>query len=165
MATNPELGRDVYLALAAVGWVDGQLTRAAADAIVRAARDEGLAPDALAEIEAATRQPQDIGVFDRLKLSKSDRLYVYAVASWTTHFDERFGDAERAALATLGQAIGVLEAPRRHVDGMMREVAAAGRRPERFDLLAVRRMLDEELQSARAARIAAVVQAKTPADP
>ena len=39
MATNPILGLDVYIALAAVGWADGQLTRQAADAILRTAAE------------------------------------------------------------------------------------------------------------------------------
>lgn len=164
MATNPILGRDVYLALAAVGWADGQLTTAAADAIVRAALEEGLDLDTIGEIEEATKSPQEIGVIDRLKMSKSDRLYVYAVASWITQLDGAVTDAERSALEKLGRALGVPEAPRRHADTIMQEIAAGGDRPDRFDLLVLRRRLDEELQSARAARIAAVVQAKTPAE-
>ncbi|MEI9953558.1 MAG: hypothetical protein WDO74_32400 [Pseudomonadota bacterium] len=81
------LGRDVYLALAAVGWADGQLDREEADAIVRTALEEGLELEQIAEIEEATKNPIDIGVIERKNLSKEDRLFVYGVASgslvWT----------------------------------------------------------------------------------
>jgi hypothetical protein len=154
MSTSPILGRDVYLALAAVGWADGQLTHEAADAIVRTALEEGLELDAISDIEEATKTRQEIGLIDRLKMSKSDRLYVYAVASWITWLDGKVTPAEEDALARLAKALGVPEAPRRHADEIMREVAQGGDRPDRFDLFALRRRLDEELERARAARAA-----------
>ena len=83
------LGRDVYIALAAVGWADGHLDQAEADAIVRTALEEGLDIDEIAEIEEATKNPVDIGVIDRKNLSKEDRLFVYGVASWITRLDGR----------------------------------------------------------------------------
>lgn len=155
MATNALLGRDIYLALAAVGWADGQLTQEGADAIMRTALEEGLDLDTVAEIEEATKHPQTIGLIDRLKMSKSDRLYVYAVASWITLLDGKVTDAEQAALQKLSAALGVPEAPRAHADAIMREVAAAGDRPDRFDLIGLRRRLDEELERARVERLAA----------
>lgn len=152
MATNPLLGRDVYLALAAVGWADGQLTQEAADAIMRTALEEGLDLDSVAEIEEATKEPQQIEFIDRLKMSKSDRLYVYAVASWITQLDGKVTANELAALQKLAAALNVPEAPRAHADAIMREIAAAGDRPDRFDLIGLRRRLDEELERAHAAR-------------
>ncbi len=156
MSTNPILGRDVYLALAAVGWADGNLDREEADAIVRAALEEGLELDVIHEIEEATKKPVDMGVIDRLHMSKSDRLYVYAVASWITRLDGVVTPEEEAALAKLGEGLGVPEAPRKHADAIMQEIAdlPAGDRPERFDLMALRKTLDERLASAQAARAA-----------
>ena len=69
---KPRLGRDVYVALAAVGWADGKLDQDEADAIVRTALEEGLDITEIAEIEAATKQPIDLGVIDRSNLSKED---------------------------------------------------------------------------------------------
>jgi uncharacterized membrane protein YebE (DUF533 family) len=154
MATNPILGRDVYLALAAIGWADGQLTQEAADAIVRTALEEGLDLDSVAEIEEACKKPVELGVVDRMAMSKADRLYVYAVASWITWLDGKVTDAERDALAKLGRALGLPDKPRLHADGIMREIAAASDgRPARFDLLGLRRRLDVELEAAHNARI------------
>jgi hypothetical protein len=145
MTTNPLLGLDVYVALAAVGWADGQLTREA---------EEGIELERLSKIEEAVQKPVDVGVVDRMNMSKSDRLYVYAVASWIAALDGPATEKEQEALDKLGLALGVPEPPRRHADEIMREIAAQDSRPERFDLRALRKTLDEQLEAARAARLA-----------
>ena len=140
------LGRDVYLALAAVGWADGELDQAEADAIVRTALEEGLDLDEIAEIEEATKNPIDIGVIDRKNLSKEDRLFVYGVASWITRLDGVVSAAEQSALAKLGDALKLPEKPRTVVDGIAQDVAnLSDDRPDRYDLLALRRIIGERL--------------------
>jgi len=143
------LGRDVYLALAAVGWADGQLDQDEADAIVRTALEEGLELDEIAEIEEATKNPIDIGVIDRKNLSKEDRLFVYGVASWITRLDGVVSAAEQTALAKLGETLKVPEKPRSVVDGIAQDVAnMSDDRPDRYDLLALRRIIAERLAGA-----------------
>ena len=140
------LGRDVYIALAAVGWADGQLDQEEADAIVRTALEEGLDIDEIAEIEEATKHPVDIGVIDRNNLSKEDRLFVYGVASWITRLDGVVTEGEQDALAKLGDALKVPEKPRQLVDGIAQDVAnLSDDRPSRYDLLALRRIIGERL--------------------
>jgi uncharacterized membrane protein YebE (DUF533 family) len=147
------LGRDVYLALAAVGWADGKLDQDEADAIVRAALDEGLELAEIAEIEAATQQPIDLGVIDRKDLSKEDRLYVYGVAAWIAKMDGVVSDEEKKALRALGDSLKVPERPREIVDKIVEDVAASsGDRPARYDLAALRRIIGERLEAARARR-------------
>src|SRR3954462_7529501 len=142
------LGRDVYLALAAVGWADGKLDQEEADAIVRTALEEGLELDEIAEIEEATKTPIDIGVIDRKNLSKEDRLFVYGVASWMTRLDGVVSAAEQSALAKLGDALKVPEKPRAVVDGIAQDVAnSSDDRPDRYDLLALRRIIGERLSA------------------
>lgn len=141
-----KLGRDVYIALAAVGWADGQLDQDEADAIVRTALEEGLELDEIAEIEAATKQPIDIGVIDRKNLSKEDRLFVYGVASWITRLDGVVTAKEQAALHQLGEALKIPEKPRVIVDGIAQDVAnLSDDRPARYDLVALRRVIGERL--------------------
>jgi uncharacterized membrane protein YebE (DUF533 family) len=143
------LGRDVYLALAAVGWADGKLDSEEADAIVRTALEEGLDIDEIAEIEKATESPIDIGVVDRKNLSKEDRLFVYAVASWITRVDGVVSPAELAALAKLGDALKIPERPRIIVDGIAQDVAnMSDDRPSRYDLKALRTIISERLRAA-----------------
>ena len=146
-----KLGRDVYIALAAIGWSDGQLDEEEADAIVRTALEEGLE---LEEIEEATKQPIDMGVIDRSHLSKEDRLFVYAVASWMTRLDGKVSRQELDALARLGEILHVPEAPRSQVDAIAQDVAnfAEGDRPARYDLLALRRIISERLQAGKSGR-------------
>jgi uncharacterized membrane protein YebE (DUF533 family) len=148
------LGRDVYVALAAVGWADGKLDRDEADAIVRAALDEGLELAEIAEIEAATNSPIDLGVIDRKNLSKEDRLYVYGVAAWIARLDGEVSEGEKSALASLGDALKIPTRPREVVDHLVAEVAARSGddRPDRYDLPALRRIIAERLAASQARR-------------
>lgn len=148
------LGLDVYIALAAVGWADGNLDADEADAIVRMATEEGLGLSEITEIEKATKFPVDIGEIDRRGMSKEDKLFVYAVASWMTWLDGSVTDEETAALKRLGDALKIPDKPREHADTIMREVAHQSEdiRPHRFDLGTLRRIIHERLTEAREAR-------------
>jgi uncharacterized membrane protein YebE (DUF533 family) len=147
------LGRDVYIALAAVGWADGQLDREEADAIVRTALEDGLELEEIAEIEEATKNPVSLAAIDRKNLSKEDRLFVYAVASWMTRLDGVVSAAELEALRKLGDALKVPERPREIVDGIAQDVAnLSDDRPSRYDLPALRRVISERLQAAHELR-------------
>ncbi|HEY6078649.1 MAG TPA: DUF533 domain-containing protein [Polyangiaceae bacterium] len=147
---KPRLGRDVYVALAAVAWADGNLDQEEADAIVRTALEEGLDITEIAEIEAATKQPIDLGVIDRKNLSKEDRLFVYAVACWLTRLDGVVTEAESAALARLGEALKIPDRPRAVVDGIAQDIANRGDdRPDRYDLIGLRRAIGDRLKSAQ----------------
>jgi uncharacterized membrane protein YebE (DUF533 family) len=154
MAQEQRFGRDIYIALAAVGWADGHLDPDEADAIVKTAVEEGLELDEIAEIEEATKAPVDIGELERRGLSKEDRLFVYAVASWMTWLDGEVADTEKAALAKLGDALKVPEKPREHADAIMREVAHQSDdiRPARYDLRALRAIIGERLSEAQRLR-------------
>jgi uncharacterized membrane protein YebE (DUF533 family) len=148
---KPRLGRDVYIALAAVCWADGHLDQEEADAIVRTALEEGLDLTEIAEIEAATKQPIDLGVIDRKNLSKEDRLFVYAVACWLTRLDGVVSEAEARALSELGEALKIPEKPRAIVDGIAQDVAnRSDDRPSRYDLHGLRRAIGDRLKSAQA---------------
>jgi uncharacterized membrane protein YebE (DUF533 family) len=151
---DKRLGTDIFVALAAIGWADGQLDSEEADAIVRAAVDEGLSLEEIAAIEESTKQPVDIGVVDRRGMSKDDRLFVYAVACWIARLDGKVTDAESDALAKLGERLGVPERPRVHAEAVAREVAERpdGDRPARYDLAGLRRILGERLRQAQDAR-------------
>lgn len=152
--SESRLGKDVFLALAAIGWADGNLDPEEADAIVRAAVDEGIALAEIAEIEAATRSKIDLGVLDRSILTKEDRLYVYAIACWIARLDGEVTKEESRALGALGEKLGVPERPRAHVEAIAREVAGLpeGDRPARYDLGRVRALISDGLARAKNAR-------------
>ncbi len=151
---NQRLGRDVYIALAAVGWADGNLDSEEADAIVRMASEEGLEIDEIAEIEQAVKSPVDIGEIDRRNMKKEDRLFVYAVAAWMTWLDGEVSETETAALKKLGDALRIPDKPRERADEIMREVAHKTEdiRPARYDLVGLKTLISERLKEAERAR-------------
>jgi hypothetical protein len=166
-SSPPRLGRDVFLALAAIGWADGKLDQDEADAIVRTAVEEGLDLDAIGEIEAATKAPVDmVAAIDRGSMTKEDRLFVYAVASWMVRLDGTSTGAELAALGRLGDLLKVPENPRAHADAIALEIASLpeGDRPLRYDLPALRKVISERLAEAQRLRAEARTDAPAPAE-
>lgn len=152
--TKARYGRDVWMALAAIGWADGKLDEDEADAIVRTALDEGLEIDEISEIEEATKKPIDIGDIDLSKLTKEDRLFIYAVACWLTRIDGKVTDEEREALEQLGETLKIPEKPRQHAEHIAWEVAdsSADTRPAFYNLPKVRELIQERLAEAKRLR-------------
>jgi uncharacterized membrane protein YebE (DUF533 family) len=148
------LGRDVFLALAAIGWADGNLDQEEGDGIVRTALEEGLELEDIAEIEEATKHRIALDVIDRSQMSKADRLFVYAVASWMARLDGDINAGERDSLAKLGDALKIPEAPRTHADAIAQEIARMeeGDRPARYDLKKLRETIGERLAEAQELR-------------
>ena len=156
--TTSRFGRDVFLALAAIGWADGKLDPDEADAIVRTATDEGLSLEEITEIEQATRAPIDmVATLDRGTLTKEDRLFIYAIASWMVRLDGKVTGDEQAALGRLGELLKVPEKPRAHADAIALEIAALpdGDRPLRYDLGRLRTVIGERLAEAQRLRAGA----------
>jgi len=140
------------VALAAVGWADGQLTRSRRRDFATAA-EEGLDIESLQKLEEAVAKPVDVGVVDRMNMSKSDRLFVYAVASWIATLDgEASSGRKRPWLSSLGRSA----CPRPRASAPTRSCARSPlstKGPTRFDVRALRQTLDERLDAARAARL------------
>jgi uncharacterized membrane protein YebE (DUF533 family) len=154
MEEKQRLGRDVFIALAAIGWADGTLDGEEADAIVRAALDEGLELDEIADIEAATKEPVDIGVIERGNMTKEDRLFVYAVAAWMTRLDGTISEKEIEALTKLGDALKIPEGPRNAAAKIAHELADASGEQSvaRYDLVGLRKIIGERLRASAARR-------------
>jgi uncharacterized membrane protein YebE (DUF533 family) len=154
--SGQRLGRDVFIALAAIGWADGKLDENEADAIVRTAMEEGLELEEIGEIEEATKKPIELNVIDRSNMTKADRLFVYAVASWMTRLDGVVGVQEEMALDSLGELLKIPKAPREHADAIAKEIAELpeGDAPHRYDLKALRDTIQARLEEAQAARAA-----------
>ena len=104
-----------------------------------------------------------MGDIDLTKLTKEDRLFIYAVASWMSRIDGDISPPEVAALDKLGQVLKIPEKPRLHADAIALEVAALpqGNSPSRYDLPRVRTLISERLAEARRLRAeAAAASAK-----
>ena len=134
------MGKDVYLALAAVGWADGNLDADEADAIVKAALGEGHDLEALAEIEEATKAPHPLGPLDTAALDESDRKFVFAVATWMCTLDGELHEGEKKILDALAGRLELDDATREDIGIVVREVAydSEGDSPFVYDLDALR---------------------------
>lgn len=145
------LQKDVFIALAAIAWADGQLDPDEADAIVRAAVDEGLDLDEIADVEEATKSPVSLGAINRDALTKVERVFVYAVACWIATLDGDMSASEQKALANLGDRLDVPERPRAIAERIARQVAElpAGNRPDRYDLAKVKALIAERLSGGK----------------
>jgi hypothetical protein len=157
----PRLGRDVFIALAAIGWADGQLDQDEADAIVRTATEEGHDLEAVAAIEEATKHPVGLVSLDLSNLTKEDRLFVYAVASWLVRLDGKQTPEELSTLDRLGELLKIPAKPREHADALAVEVAQLpeGDRPARYDLSRLRVIISERLREAQRLRAEAAAAA------
>ena len=148
------LGRDVFIALAAVAWADGKIDEDEADAIVRCAAEEGLEIDEIAEIEEAVRSPVDIGSIDIAKLSKADRLFVYAVGAWIARVDGQVAPEEITALNRLAAVLRIPDKPRERADAIALEIGevSGSNKPAFFNLPQLRRTLKHRLAEAQKLR-------------
>jgi uncharacterized membrane protein YebE (DUF533 family) len=146
-----KLGKDVFLALAAVGWADGKLGSDEADAIVRCALDEGLELEEISAIEEATKKPLELDDIDVSRMSKADRLFVYAVATWIVRIDGDVAPAETDALARLGDALKIPAKPREHASTIAAEIGNQGESDKAafYNLPKLRRTLQKRLEDAR----------------
>jgi hypothetical protein len=152
-----KIGKDVFVALAAIGWADGKLDSDEADAIVRCALEEGLDLEEIGEIEEATQNPVDIGSLDISSMSKADRLFVYAVGTWISRVDGHVADEEKDALEVLGVALKIPAKPREHADAIAREIGKLGEsdKPAFYNLPKLRKTLKTRLAQAQELRAAA----------
>lgn len=144
---KPRLGRDVYIALAAVGWADGRLDAEEADAIVRTALEEGLDLESIREIEAATGSPVEISELERRSLTFEDRLFIYAVACWIARLDGDMAEGEKESMRRLGTILEIGVESRQLAAAATREISAqrTGDRPLMYDLPGLRREIDRRL--------------------
>lgn len=148
------LSRDVFMALAAVAWSDGSLDPDEADAIVRAALEEGLDLDTVAEIEEATRSPVALGTLDRHALTREERLFVYGMAKWIARMDGVITQAESSILERLAGHLDIPDRARAQVEGIVQEVAELpdGDRPPQYDLRRLRELIQERMLAGARAR-------------
>ncbi len=129
------LGRDSFMALAALGWVDGSLQRIEAVGLLRAARESGLAGADLAAVEAATKRPVSLDTVELSGLSLWDQVLTYALAAWFAQVDGVVSTSEHLTLQTLGDKLGLSEGLRKRAEAAAYDIACLpeGGRPERYD--------------------------------
>jgi uncharacterized tellurite resistance protein B-like protein len=142
-----KLSRDVFVLLAEIAVADGTTHAHEVDALLHAARDEGLGEEDLRAIEAAAHHHE--GAEAKCDhLTPEDRLFVYAIAYWVSRIDGEMSEAEDAVLTRLGVRLALADEARMAAEGLVDEVAAmtVGKRPERFDLRRLKDAIGERLR-------------------
>lgn len=99
------LGKDVFVALAALAWVDGEVAPEEAEALMGAAMMTGLSESDLTEVEAALASPVPLERLDALKITGDDRLFVYGVGLWLVRADGVVTADESDAMTRLARAL------------------------------------------------------------
>ncbi len=133
------LPKDALLALAAIGWSDGNLDPDEGRALLRTAKEAGLDAEELAEIERATREKLTIPEVSTVTLGRKERVLTYALATWLARLDGVVTTEERTSLTLLGDRLGLPDGVRTRASAAAFEVASlpAGDRPDRYDFAAL----------------------------
>ena len=102
-----ELGKDVFVALAALAWADGSVAPEEVEALMGAAAASGLLPEELDAVEEALREPVSIDRLDGLRIEGEDRLFVYGVGLWLVRADGVVTEDESEAVGKLARVLGL----------------------------------------------------------
>jgi hypothetical protein len=135
-----KLGKNVFLALTAVGVADGAASENEIEALLHAAGDSGIEGAELDEIKAAAKTSKgNFREVSKLRLSPEERLYVYAIATWLVRIDGMVMPEEKMALAKLGDALMLADGDRTRASAASFKVWQLDPtvRPQRFDLAAL----------------------------
>jgi uncharacterized membrane protein YebE (DUF533 family) len=102
-----ELGKDVFVALAALAWADGSVAPEEVEALMGAAAASGLLPEELDAVEEALREPVSIDRLEGLRIEGEDRLFVYGVGLWLVRADGVVTEDESEAVGKLARVLGL----------------------------------------------------------
>ncbi len=129
------LPKQSFLALVAIGWVDGQLQRVEVTGLMRAAKAAGLPADSLSEIEAATKKQMDLSALDFSGMTQWDQVLTYALGAWIAQVDGVVSTSEFDMLGELGKKMGLPEALQKRATAVANDIACLpeGGKPEKYD--------------------------------
>jgi tellurite resistance protein len=144
-----KLPKESFVALAAVTWADGRMSRNEAEGLLRAARAAGLDGADLDDVQKATKERTEVSDADLTGLTPWERGLTYALAGWLARVDGVENAAESEALRKLGAA---LDLPQDKLDSAAAgafDVAClpSGHRPEKYDFDALEERLRARLPS------------------
>lgn len=146
MAEKPLLHITVFKTLLATGWIDGELSAEEANAILQAARDEGLSKGDIKQLTEAAKAPIDFDDLQLEDLTPEDKLFVYAAALWVTRVDGKVTPEERSALQAISLILRITRKGQAAMERAVTELAADEERPDRLDLRGLRRLIDERIR-------------------
>jgi hypothetical protein len=146
------LPKQSFLALAAIGWVDGALQRVEAVGLLHAAKEAGLSAEDFAEIETATKKQTSIDGVELAGMSEWDQVLTYALAAWFAQVDGVVSTSEHETMVTVGNKLGLSEALRKRAAAAAYDIACLpeGGRPDKYDFAKLAARLKERLPQVKA---------------
>lgn len=135
-----KLGKNVFLALAAVGVADGAASANEIEALVHAAEQSGVSGADLDEVKgAAVTSKGNFAEVSNLRLTPEERLFAYAIATWLVRVDGMVMPEEKMALMKLGDALRLADGDRTRASAASFKVWQLDPtvRPQRFDIAAL----------------------------
>ena len=141
------LPKQSFLALAAIGWVDGSLQRIEAEGLIRAAKEGGLSEADVAEIQAATKAKQDLAAIDVSGFGKWEQVLTYALGAWFAQLDGVVSTSEHETLVALGTKLGLDDPMRKRAAAAAFDIACLpeGGKPGKYDFGKLVARLKEKL--------------------
>jgi len=142
-----KLPKESFLALVAIGWVDKQLQRVEVTGLMRAAKEAGLEPAELAEVEAATKNQMDLSELQLSGMNEWDQVLTYALGAWIAQVDGVVSTSESDMLADLGTKLGLAEPLRKRAAVAANDIACLpeGGRPDKYDFQKLMARLKERM--------------------
>ncbi len=142
-----KLPLDSFLALAAIGWADGSLTRIEREGLARAAKECGLPDLDVAEIDHAMKEKRTLKGLKLAGLSRAQQVLTFALAAWFAALDGVISTSEHETMVAIGDKLGLDEALRTRAAAAANDIAClpgAGR-PDRYDFVKLVARLHERL--------------------
>ena len=102
-----KLGTDTLIALAAIAWADGTMNPKEAAGIRAAGQKLGLGDEALRRVQDVIGRKIGLDEVETIRMDRLTRLFTYAAATWIAELDGTLSDRESAALALLGDRLGL----------------------------------------------------------
>jgi len=141
------LPKESFLALAAVGWVDGSLQKVEATGLLRAAKEAGVTGDDLVEIEKAAKNKTTLDDLELGGMTDRQQVMTYALAAWFAALDGVISTSEHTTLGVLGDKLGLAVPLRARAAVAANDIACLPEmgRPERYDFQKLDARLRERL--------------------
>lgn len=142
-----KLSKQPFIALAAIGWIDGSLQRVEAVGLLRAAKEAGLEGDDFAAVEKATKDKVTLDDSDLGGMSEWEQVLTYALAAWFAQLDGVVSTSEHTSLVALGDKLGLKDGLRKRAAAVANDIACLpdGGRPERYDFAKLAARLQERM--------------------
>ena len=143
-----QLGKNVFLAIAAVNVTEGGAAATEVEALARAARECGIDGADLDEVKRVASLPKGkLDVVKSLPMTPEERLYAYAIATWLVRIDGVVMPEEKMALMKLGDVLRLADGDRTRAStaSFKVEQLEPGARPQKYEIKALAQRMESAL--------------------